>query len=853
MRAHRRPIAGPVLGGLLALALIAGVSAAAAANATSRAARSVSISASLSETPFAPNETDSVHLLARFSAKSSSFSYRLSIKKRSYWQLVRSRTLRGSFKGSRSMPFAKLKKAVVIGHYRLELNAGGRSTTLYFDVVKALKTATVTLGAADSHSCALVADGRVKCWGGNHYGELGNRSTTDSVTPVTASGISNARALTTGGFMTCALLPGGKVKCWGDNSHGKLGAGPGFPSASSIPIAVNRLAHAVAVSSGADHSCALLAGGTVRCWGRNDSGDIGGSKSFSTVPLNVPGITGATAISAGYRHSCALLANGKVACWGNNHFGQLGNGKTGSSKKPVTVNGLTKAVAVSAGNDQSCAVLSNHTVKCWGRADGGSLGDGASSHDHKDKGGIDFKPTPVTVKSVSNAGSVSVGSGFGCARLSNNQIKCWGENSSGQLGNGSTADSLTPVVVSGISAATAISASSKSHACALVSGGKVKCWGRNDLGQLGGGAQNFSATPVAAAVTGAAAVAAGDAHNCALLSDGTVKCWGDNSAGQLGNGTTATSASPVSVGGVTGASVVAAGSSHSCAVASAVTYCWGGNSDGQLGDGTTVSSSNPVAVVGLSVTAKGIAAGSKHSCALLTDGTVQCWGGNSDGQLGNGSTTGSPAPVAVGGLTTTAKAISTGAAHSCALLTDGTVQCWGDNSTGQLGNGSTTDSSSAAPVSGVAGAKAIAAGYDHSCALLSDGTVKCWGDNAKGELGNGSATASSTAVTVSGISGALSISAGSSSSCAVLADGKAKCWGDNTKGKLGNGSTTNSSSAVTVSEIAGAEAITAGASHSCALLTSGGAVRCWGDNTAGELGVGVLDYSSTPVEVIALP
>jgi len=808
----------------------------------------------MSESPFAPNQIGSVRVLYRFSGKSSSFGYRLSIKKRASWSLLRSVSRSGSFKGNRSMTMAKVrgKRKIALGHYRLELSAGASRTTLFFDVARALKATTVPVGAADTHSCALISGGKIKCWGGNAYGQLGNRSTTGSVTPVGVYGLKNVKAISTGGFNTCAVVAGGQIKCWGDNAKGKLGAGIKSLSRSLIPISVSGVVNAVAVSTGFDHSCALFAGGAVKCWGRNNSGDIGGSKSYSSVPLHVRGIA-AKAISAGYRHSCAVLSSGKVACWGNNHFGQLGNGKTANSRKPVMVSGLKKAVAVSAGNDTSCAVLSNHTVKCWGRADGGSLGDGASSHDHKDKGGIDFKPTPVTVKSVSNAGSVSVGSGFGCARLSNNQIKCWGENSSGQLGNGSTADSLTPVVVSGISAATAVSASSQSHACALVSGGKVKCWGRNDLGQLGGGAQNFSATPVAAAVTGAAAVAAGDAHNCALLSDGTVKCWGDNSAGQLGNGTTATSASPVSVGGVTGASVVAAGSSHSCAVASAVTYCWGGNSDGQLGDGTTVSSSNPVAVVGLSVTAKGIAAGSKHSCALLTDGTVQCWGGNSDGQLGNGSTTGSPAPVAVGGLTTTAKAISTGAAHSCALLTDGTVQCWGDNSTGQLGNGSTTDSSSAAPVSGVAGAKAIAAGYDHSCALLSDGTVKCWGDNAKGELGNGSATASSTAVTVSGISGALSISAGSSSSCAVLADGKAKCWGDNTKGKLGNGSTTNSSSAVAVSEIAGAEAITAGASHSCALLTSGGAVRCWGDNTAGELGVGVLDYSSTPVEVIALP
>jgi len=233
MRAHRRTLAGLLFGGLLSLTLLIGISAATAARTTAQATSSVRISASLSETPFAPNETDSVRLQLHFSAKSSGLGYRILLRTRSYWQLKRSSSLRGSFKGNRIIPFAKLKKSIGVGHYRLELNAGGRSTTLYFDVVKALKTPTVPVGAADTHSCALISGGRVKCWGGNHYGQLGNRTITDSVTPVAASGIRNAKAVTTGGFTSCALLPGGKVKCWGDNSKGKLGAGPKYSSIST--------------------------------------------------------------------------------------------------------------------------------------------------------------------------------------------------------------------------------------------------------------------------------------------------------------------------------------------------------------------------------------------------------------------------------------------------------------------------------------------------------------------------------------------------------------------------------------------------------------------------------------------
>jgi hypothetical protein len=465
MRAHRRPIAGLVLGGLLALTLVVSVSATAAARATSQAARAVKISASLTEAPFAPSETDSVRLVYRFSSKSKGFAYRLSLKKRSTWLLLRSVTRTGSFSGTRSMAVAKLfpRKNVALGRYRLELSTGASRTTISFAVVKAVKTSTVPVGAGDAHSCALISGGKVRCWGNNHFGELGNGKTIDSATPIAAQGIANAKAVTTGGFTTCALILGGKVKCWGDNSHGKLGAGPHYPSMSSLPISVSGIAHAVAVSSGADHSCALLAGGTVRCWGRNNSGDIGSSKSYSAIPVTVPGITKAIAISAGYRHSCALLAGGKVACWGNNHFGELGNGKTSNRIKPVTVSGITKAVAVSAGNDHSCAVLSNHTIKCWGRAGSGALGDGSTAHGHSDTGGIDFSPTPVTVKGITSATAVSAGSGFTCARLSSKQIECWGKNSSGQLGNGTTADSSTPVVVSGITAAVAISTSAGGH------------------------------------------------------------------------------------------------------------------------------------------------------------------------------------------------------------------------------------------------------------------------------------------------------------------------------------------------------------------------------------------------------
>ncbi|HEY6476408.1 MAG TPA: hypothetical protein VI456_07475, partial [Polyangia bacterium] len=342
---------------------------------------------------------------------------------------------------------------------------------------------------------------------------------------------------------------------------------------------------------------------------------------------------------------------------------------------------------------------------------------------------------------------LSSGENYACASLSG-QVKCWGANDTAQLGSGSTVPTpvYTPVAVAGVSNVTALAAGFDDHVCVLesVSGGSsVACWGLDVNGELGIGSMSSTPKPptVLPALKNGHTLAITD--DCALQSDGTVQCWGGNFFGELGDGTTSNRAAPVKVANLTGATAIAAGSGHNCAVvfSGSQVECWGGNSFGQLGNGNTTDQHKPVLVSGLSGVAS-LVGGATSTCALLNDGTVWCWGNNGAGQLGNGSNTSSSLPVQVQGLTgVRALAYNQTGAHNCAVTSTGGVVCWGDNEFGQLGDGTMSSNPLPTPVVGLP-KQAVALSVEEwdTCAVLTDGTIWCWGDNAYGELGSGSSS-----------------------------------------------------------------------------------------------------------------
>jgi alpha-tubulin suppressor-like RCC1 family protein len=473
------------------------------------------------------------------------------------------------------------------------------------------------ISVSGTAACAIVANGAVKCWYPNEFDE-NNIPLIDSDPPVVIAGLTGIKDIAVGDYHTCVVTDANTVKCWGANSYGALGV---ENLASSItPIDVPNVANIKSLAVGNYQTCAVTLGDTLKCWG--DTGYLGNTTDV-TLPIatNIVGLAGVDKVAGASRFGCAVNSvGGTVKCWGSNNFGELGNGKINGNTitPPGDVLNISGIKQITTGLGHACAITETDTVKCWGFGVQGQLGNGLGTN----------SPIPVNVTGLSGVKQISAGQNSTCALTADNTVKCWGWNNKGQLGIGSLLNALTPTEVPGLTGIKHI-AHFGGFACAITAQDTLKCWGGNTFGFFG----NDNAIPALNPVdvpgfTDVKQVEVGNTysdqlHMCILQNSGMIKCLGNNYSGQLGNGTFISSSTLVNVPGIDGAKQLALGIDFSCALlANDSVKCWGLNKDGQLGNNTLKNSATPVEAIGLTSVKQIVAAGSSI-LAVRANGRVR--------------------------------------------------------------------------------------------------------------------------------------------------------------------------------------------------------------------------------------
>jgi alpha-tubulin suppressor-like RCC1 family protein len=703
--------------------------------------------------------------------------------------------------------------------------AGEQRPTELGSDAPAAPPAVRALAAGARHTCALLEDDSIRCWGDGESGQLGDGRRGRSTSPVLAKVPPGVRpeALAAGDEHSC-YLAAGEVACWGDNSGRQSASdstdGPVLEPRPVVGVAkVSALAlgsretcvlhdgtvscfgrqktfHEVLVGArglacGGDHCCAL-AGADVLCWGRSPHGEAGTFAEEVKTPIPVANLPGdVEALSCGSEHCCARSAGNALLCWGSNGVNQLGAAAQGDydAAVPAPVGGV---VEVAAGGYHTCARGKLDEVLCFGYGRFGQLGRG-------ELGGDGSKPMAASGLA---ARAIVTGVQHSCAIVgaAREQIWCFGLNTHGQCGVSPTC-TASPVLAT-LPASDELAAGGN-HTCALA-GGELRCWGYNSEGQLGDGTQASRGVPATVTVPSASGAAGwsgvgrGGLHSCGLLA-GDVWCWGAGWAGQLGQGKGTVTLAPIQAKGVKGATLVVGGHDHSCALTSSGVFCWGSHARGQLGIGAVSADLKlPTPVVGLPGGITALDARNATSCAVDGQGKVWCWGDNRGGQLGPAVAVlerGTPGVVAG---TSAADEVAVGGYHVCARTKSAEVECWGDNDYGQLGGGNTKPSATPAAVPGLEGVVQLCAGWWHTCARRGDGSVACWGLNSARQAGvvEGQLVFKPAAVPLG--DSAIDLRCGWEHTCVRLKDRSVRCWGSFHLGQLGDGQITKTASPVRI-------------------------------------------------------
>lgn len=663
-------------------------------------------------------------------------------------------------------------------------------------------------------TCATNSD-RMMCWGMNNRGQLGDGTRLNRSAPVDAESTDDVVDVASGGFLTCAAMASGRVYC----SGALAGFGANRELDSLSLSAIDGIDDAISVSAGMFHACALRRSGDVVCWGDGSVGQLGspddcgelGESCASPRPRTVSLPIRASGVACGAEQSCAWSSIGEAWCWGrisgapsapvrvplppvtqlssngNRYCAVVGDGQVACGSfddlRSEYVLGFDDADEVAVGGAHVCA-RQRCEVLCWGASSAGQLG----------RDDVVPGSPPEPVPGLPPVVSIASGSAHTCARSVDGTTLCWGWGGLGQRGDALALREPNVSPVLGLSNIVSIS-STAAHVCGLDMRGAVHCWGYNDTGAVGQPLSFAASVPFALMLSDVVAVSAGADHTCAALADGTVQCWGANDYWQLGtSASSASSSEPTQAIGVAGAVAVAAGSSHSCALdVEGTVRCWGRGRDGQLGYEAAPSqalAAEPVTGIG---DAESVEAGFWSTFVVTRAHGLSATGYNYGGALGVAAplSTSTPLVIADGIWKVSSGPLQVGpsgfATSSSCAVADAGVVCWGLNDRGQLGTGSTIDSTRPMPVAGIGTVRDVAVGQGHACAIHNEGFVACWGENADGQLGRTPGEPSLLPVDVVGVVDAVALAAGTGFTCALTISGEVLCWGANSFGQLGNG------------------------------------------------------------------
>ena len=708
----------------------------------------------------------------------------------------------------------------------------------------------------------------------------------DTPPPTSSAADTGLKMLANGGGHTCAVKNrDGSLWCWGLNSSGQLG-----------DLSVNDASSFKAISSeewltiatGGEHTCGIKADNTIWCWGLNDSGQLGsGSNARSSEEIDITPDTNWLLVATGTNHTCAIRDDNTLWCWGDNTRSQLGDGSVPNPSDenypddknlniPKQIGTQTDWIAISLGDEFSCGIRAisdtDKRIYCWGDNSDGQLGQDPASNP---------LAAPQDATAMTDWASISTGHDHSCAIKQDQTLHCWGDNIYGQLGQGNTADSFTPVQVASGSLWTDV-ATGNGHTCGIKDDATLWCWGNNATGQLGVGNTSHQAIPTQISHENDwLSVFAGNGTTCAIDSDHIGFCWGLNEKGQLGNGVSTETGGPRMFDTSDNWNSLDSGGEHTCGLKDdsglMTLWCGGGNSFGQLGIGSTTNQAVTVQIKGsdgLHDYWDSFSTGHYHSCAIDNSQALYCWGNNSHGQLGKGTVDGNvPANWTLAKVTAGAddwSIVGAGASHTCGIKNSTELWCWGDNATGQIGDGGsgaglrvssptqiTSDMWLDVAVGGFIDSTHTEGG--HTCgikiAALNDteGTLWCWGENDFSQLGNEATTNEASPTQIGFETDWASIDAGNQHTCAKKTDDTLYCWGRHTLGQTGVGASNTTFTQSLPGQISGTWGdYDLGYNSNCGVNASN-ALFCWGDNSTKQITSNVDDEIPNNQGYLAVP